>query len=268
MHAATDLEFTTAAAPALALDGVYTWTVQFPAIDFANQSFDFDSPLPTVATITATARPGGADLAIDYGQGFVLTVPAVIDGSTLHMPPVPIAVGGSGVDGHATTIELVDDDADGVADRAEGQVEFSGPGMPDARIAWDLRRPLDPNACEEQAVGDVMVDVTLGDGATQIAWGEAEALALFVTDPQAVTPQGPGMPVEGGATYWSLQLVSFPDGFLGPVTYGEVPAGAEDSTEISGDMGPGATPLAAGGCYKFSVFTTDFKVGSRTLRLP
>ena len=54
---------------------------------------------------------------------------------------------------------------------------------------------------------------------------------------------------------------------LGPVTYGVVPAGAVETTEVSGGQ-PGAAMLASGGCYKFSVITTDFKSGQVTVRLP
>lgn len=267
IHAASEVAFTTAAAPALTLDGEYTWTVLFPAIDFANGGFDFESPVPTVATITATPTGSGATLAIDYGQGFVLTVEATIAGDVLHVPAVPIAVGGSGVDGHAVEVTLVDVDDDSVADEAVGTIEFSGPGMPDADIAWDLRRPADPAACEEGQSGAFDVTVTPGDGAT-IAWGDAPALSLFVTDPQAVLPAGPNMPVTGGDTQWALQLETFPDGFLGPVTYGTVPTGAIDVTADVGGAGPGAATLEQGRCYKFSVVTTDFKTGAVTLRWP
>lgn len=266
IHAASEVAFTTAAAPALTLDGVYTWTVLFPAIDFASGGFDYDTLNPTVATITATPTPSGSTLAIDYGQGFVLTVEATIEGDTLHVPAVPITVGGSGVDGHAVAVQLVDADADGVADEAVGTIEFSGPGMPDADLSWDLRRPVDPDACEEGPAGAFDVTVTPGDGT--IAWGDTPALSLLVTDPQAVLPTGPGQPVTNGDTFWALQLETFPDGFLGPVTYGTVPPGAVDVTADVGGAGPGAAVLEAGACYKFSVVTTDFMTGSVTLRWP
>lgn len=266
IHAASDVTFTTAEAPALALDGTYTWTVLFPAIDFAAGGFDYDTLNPTVATITATPTASGATLAIDYGQGFVLTVEATIAGDTLHVPAVPIAVGGSGVDGHAVAVQLVDADADGVADEAVGTIEFSGPGMPDADLSWDLRRPVDPGACEEGPAGAFAVTVTPDDAG--IAWGDAPALSLFVTDPQAVLPTGPGQPVTEGDTYWALQLETFPNGFSGPVTYATVPPGAIDVTADVGGAGPGAAALEPGACYKFSVITTEFKTGSVTLRWP
>jgi hypothetical protein len=113
-----------------------------------------------------------------------------------------------------------------------------------------------------------MVELTDIGATPTITWGDAQGLSLFVTDPQAVLPGGPGMPVTGGETQWSIQLENIPDGFLGPVTYGVVPAGAVDTTEVSGGAGPGAAPLESGRCYKFSVLTTDFKSGQRIVRLP
>ena len=268
LHAATSVGFTTAAAPSLRLEGAYTWTVMFPQIDIANAGFNYDQLIPAVTAVAATPTDAGATLAIDYGQGFVFTVPAVISGDTLHLPALPIAVGGSGVDGHPVAVQLVDDDDDGVADRAAGTIDFSGPGMRGEDLAWDLRRPVDPADCEEGPSGDVVVTVTPG-AMTTIEWGDTPALGLYVTDPQAALPTGPGQPVTGGAVSWALQLESFPDGFLGPVTYGTVPTGAVDATETVGGEAPGAVPLASGGCYKFSVQTTDgFKTGAVTVRWP
>ncbi len=268
LYTATSVGFTTAAAPTLRLEGAYTWTVMFPAIDIANAGFNYDNLIPTIAQVTATPTDAGATLAIDYGQGFVFTVPAVISGDTLHLPALPIAVGGSGVDGHPVAIPLVDEDADGVADLATGTIDFSGPGMLGEDLAWDLRRPVDPAACEEGPSGDVAVTVTPG-ATTTIDWGDTPALGLYVTDPQAALPTGPGQPVTNGAVQWALQLETFPNGFLGPVTYGTVPTGAVDATESVGGAAPGPVTLESGGCYKFSVQTTDgFKTGAVTVRWP
>jgi len=266
LYAATSVAFTTAAPPTLQLAGEYTWTVMFPAIDIAAGGFNYDALLPSVTTITATPTASGATLAIDYGQGFTLTADAAIVGDTLHVPPLPIAAGGSSVDGHALTVQLVDDDADGIADSAVGAVDFSGPGMLGEDLSWDLRRPVDPGECTEGPAGEFPVDVTPNDGV--IAWGDTPALSLFVTDPQAALPTGPGQPVTNGATYWALQLETFPDGFLGPVTYGTVPPAAVDITEASGGTTDGPAALTPGACYKFSVITTEFKTGSVTLRWP
>lgn len=266
LYAATSVPFTTAAAPTLTLSGEYTWTVMFPAIDIAAGDFNYDALLPSVTTVTATPTASGAALSIDYGQGFTLTADAAIVGDTLHVPPLPIGAGGSSVDGHALTVQLVDEDADGVADSAVGGVDFSGPGMLGEGLSWDLRRPVDPGECTEGPAGEFPVTVT--PDTSTIDWGATPALSLFVTDPQAVLPTGPGQPVTNGATHWALQLETFPDGFLGPVTYGTVPPAAVDITEDSGGSGPGAAALTPGACYKFSVITTEFKTASVTLRWP
>lgn len=268
LHAATSTTFTTAAAPALRLEGDYTWTTLFPTIDIANAGFDYDNLLPSVARIIATPTASGATLAIDYDQGFVLTVEAVIAGDTLHVPPVPIAVGGSGVDGHAVAIKLDDDDDDGAADSAVGTIDFTGPGMAGEGLSWDLRRTADPDACDETKAGDFPVTVTPGDPTT-IDWGDAPAIGLYVTDPQAALPTGPGQPVTNGRVFWGLQLEAFPNGFVGPVTYGTVPEAAIDATESLGGDAPGAVPLVSGACYKFSVTSTDgFASASTTVRWP
>lgn len=256
--------FTTALAPTLRLEGEYAWTVQFPAIDIAAGGFDFDTLIPTTALVTATPTPSGARLQLDYGGGFVLETSAIIEGSTLHLPNLVIAVGGSGVDSTTMEADLVDDDGDGVADGAEGLVGFSGPGMLGEDLTWVLDRPS--TGCEPGASGDVAVTVTRDDsGRAVIDWGEDTGLAFFVTDPGAVLPAGPGSPVTGGAVYWGLQLAAFPTGFAAPVTYGEVPPDAVDVTGDVGGEGPGAVPLVPGQCYKFAVTTTAFASGQVVL---
>jgi hypothetical protein len=100
-------------------------------------------------------------------------------------------------------------------------------------------------------------------GVPVLDWGADTGLALYVTSPGAVLPAGPGM-VTNGTTYWSLAAAMFPTGFAGPATYGVVPAAATDSTMSNGGT-PGGTPLVAGTCYKFSVVTTKFASGDRTM---
>jgi hypothetical protein len=256
--------FTTAIAPALQLEGEYAWTVRFPAIDIAAGGFDYDTLIPTTAIVTATPTPSGALLALDYGGGFVLETRAIIEGSTLHLPNLVIAVGGSGVDSTTMEADLVDDDGDGIADGAEGLVGFSGPGMLGEDLAWVLARPS--TGCEPGASGEVEVTVTRDDaGRAVIDWGEDTALAFFVTDPGAILPAGPGAPVTGGAVYWGLQLAAFPTGFAAPITYGEVPPDAIDITGDVGGEGPGAVPLEPGQCYKLAVTTTAFASGQVVL---
>lgn len=259
LYAPTTLDFTTAAAPSARLEGEYTWTVLFPSIDFETQDFDYDNVLPTTATITATPTPSGATLAVDYGRGFVLNVPAVIEGDTLYLPNLVIAIGNSGVDSTRMQATLVDEDGDGVAERTSGQVGFSGPGMHGEGLDWQLERPTG-GECEPGASGDVPLTITF-EGGVPVVDFEGEALGLYVTDPGAALPAGPGQPITGGAVYWGLQLEAFPEGFSGPVTYGEVPAGAVDATADLGGEGPGAVPLMPGQCIQLAVTTTDFESG-------
>ena len=61
----------------------------------------------------------------------------------------------------------------------------------------------------------------------------------------------------GGQTYWVVQTTAFPDGFVGPITYGIVPGNAKDTSDASGaPVGGGALP--GGQCVKFTVTFTDF----------
>ncbi len=260
LFAAARHEFTTAAPPSIRLEGQYSWTVQFPSIDFAALAFDYDNLLPTTATITATPTPSGASIAVDYGGGFVLESEAIIEGSTLYLPNLVIAVGGSGVDSTTMQATLIDDDDDGVADTASGLVGFSGPGMLGEGLDWVLERPTG-GVCEPGSSGEVPVTITFDDEGMPVVNWEGEALGLYVTEPGASLPAGPNQPVTGGAVYWGLALEAFPTGFGGPTTYGEVPDGAVDATvELGGDA-PGAAPLMPGQCVQFAVTTTDFQSG-------
>ena len=95
-----------------------------------------------------------------------------------------------------------------------------------------------------------------------LGWdAEEDAIALWVTEPDAMTPFGPGT-VMGGDTFWSIASQNAPaEGFAQLVTYGVIPDGADDTTETNG--GP-FQELQVGGCYKVTVATTAFGVGSRT----
>lgn len=262
MFAATEVAIRTAQAPGLRLEGEMRWTVQFPSIDFALNDFNYDNLIPTVAEITATPTPSGAELSVDYGGGFVLTVQAAIEGEMLYVPNLVVAVGGSGVDASPLEAMLVDDDGDGVADSAAGTLVFSGPGIYGEDVAWTLARAQPAGDCEPGATGDVPIEVTRNDDGASITWGDEGAIGLYVTAPEAALPAGPGQPVTGGEVFWGLQLEQFPVGFEGPVQYGEVPEAALDATEELGGAGPGAVPLEPGGCYKFSVTTAAFASGS------
>lgn len=262
----TSVAVETAQAPSLKLEGSYVWAIQMPVIDIPNQSFDPDKTIPVTVPIEAAASGGGATLRLDLGKGLAFDAPAVIDGSELITPPTPIPVGVNLADSTGMTGALVDDDADGIADRGAGTLILSGPGFEVKEVAWELKRPVSPDICEEGATGALAVKITKGmDGAPTIDFGPTEGLGLYVTTPAAELPAGPGQTVKNGETFWSIQLASFPKGFLGPVTYGVVPAGAADTTEENGGKA-GGTPLEAGVCYKFSVITTAFEQGQVVMK--
>ncbi|NUQ73122.1 MAG: Ig-like domain-containing protein [Polyangiaceae bacterium] len=261
INEATVVPIKTANAAATKLDGAYVWAIQMPVPDIANQSFDPDKTVLVTVNIEATPSAGGATMRLNFSDDLTFDAAAVIDGSMLITPPVPIPAGTNLADSTGLTGALVDDDGDGIADRASGTLIMSGPGFEVKDIAWELKRPAAPDVCEEGPSGALAVAITKGmDGNPIIDWGATEGLGLYVTSPSAELPAGPGQTVKNGDTYWSIQLASFPKGFLGPVTYGVVPDGAADTTEQNGGM-PGGAPLKAGDCYKFSVITTSFEQG-------
>jgi DNA-binding beta-propeller fold protein YncE/mono/diheme cytochrome c family protein len=263
---ATTVPIQTAKAPSVELDGAYIWAIQMPIPDFANQSFDPNTTIPVSVNLTATPSGGGATLRLDLGKGLTFDAASVIDGAELRTPPTPIPVGVNLADSTGMTGALIDDDGDGIADRASGTLIVSGPGFEVRDVAWELKRPAAPDVCEEGASGALAVGITKGmDGTPIVDWGSTEGLGLYVTSPSAELPAGPGQTVKNGETYWSIQLASFPKGFLGPVTYGVVPEGATDTTEQNGGK-PGGAPLEAGVCYKFSVITTSFEQGQIVLK--
>ncbi len=84
-----------------------------------------------------------------------------------------------------------------------------------------------------------------------IDWKATNAMGLYVTEPSASIPTGPKQHVKG-KTFWALESTSFPGGFGHPVTYGQVPKDAKDSTPSNG--GPvGGAPLECGTQYKVAV---------------
>ena len=260
-----EVSFTTATKPVLKLEGKYAWKIHVPTFD-PTKPGGFDPSVTVEATVLAEAisTAAGAHLALDYGQDLARTLAVVIDGKTLRVPPLGVPAGPTFADCGGLTGDLVDLDSDGVADSAAGKLRMTGPGIDLPDVAWDLVRAVDPGACIEGTTGAVMVGVTKdAQGLPVLDWGADTSLALYVTSPAAVLPAGPGM-VTNGTTYWSLAAAMFPTGFAGPVTYGVVPAAAKDTTMSNGGT-PGGTPLVPGTCYKFSVVTTKFATGDRTM---
>jgi DNA-binding beta-propeller fold protein YncE len=263
---ATRVPVATAKAPSAKLEGSYLWAIQMPVIDIPNQSFDPSKTIKVTVNVEAAPSGGGSTLRLDLGKDLTFDAATVIDGMELLGPPTPIPVGVNLADSTGMQGALIDDDADGIADRGSGTLIVSGPGFEVKDVAWELKRPASPDACEEGASGALTVSITKdADGKPIMDWGPAEGLGLYVTSPSAELPAGPGQTVKNGETYWSIQLASFPKGFLGPVTYGVVPQGATDTTEQNGGKTGGA-PLEAGVCYKISVITTSFEQGQIVLK--
>ncbi len=255
--------FTTAAAPALRMDGEYQLVVDLPAIDFANAGFDRSRTLPITSELLAVSTADGAALDLDLGDGLRWTMAGVIDGSTLHVPAAPLSFGFSLAQGGALEAELIDEDGDGVADSASGTMVMSGPAFYEEGITWTLRRPA--RDCTPGPSGALAVDVTVGDdGLPVISWGDDGALGLYVTEPGATLPLGPGQVVSGGQAFWALQASAFPSGFPGPVRYGDLPPGADDVSVANGAPAGGAA-LEPGVCYQFSVISDGFALGSYSL---
>jgi hypothetical protein len=249
-------DFRTARAPAVTLDGDYVWTVAMPSFT-PGTGFDPSSTIPVTVHLRATPTASGARLDVDLGQGLAISRHALVDGDVLHFPPLPVPIGPSfGDTVPDAPATLGDADASGVS----GTFTLAGPGFFVPEVAWNLARP--PVGCEEGTTGNVVVDVS-PEGV--ISWqGGDPALALYVTDPGATIPLGPGA-VTGGASYWILQSAMFPSGFPSPVDYGTVPAGAVDGGAASMAS---FEPWQAGKCYKLTVTTTAFKQGSRIVRWP
>ena len=189
---------------------------------------------------------------------------AVVDGAELIVPPTPIPVGPGGfADGTGMTGAFVDVDSDGAGDEASGTLTLSGPGFNVPDVAWTIGRPAVVGMCDRRRVGlpSARAHPRHGRGA-DVRLGHDGRRHRAVRDrPRRAAPDGPGHAVTGGQTYWALQTTAFPTGFVGPVTYGEVPTDARDDGMIHGAPDGGA-PLEAGKCYQVSVVSNRFSTGS------
>lgn len=260
LPAGTLLTFETAAAPQLTLGGAYELVVDFPTIDIGAGVLDPSKIIEVRIPVEVAPTGHGGKATLAMTADLSSSVPWVVDGATLRMPAFPVPLGGPAfANGWPTEGGLTDANGDGVADGADGTLEVSGPGFRQGGVAWRLERPKAPVAgCDPTPTGGIALDVTKGtDGRAVIAWeGDAKALGLYVTEPQAKPPLGPG-PVTGGVAYWVVQAANFPVGFDGPVVYGELPASGKDASSDSGAPEGGAV-LPDGACIKFSVTFGDF----------
>jgi DNA-binding beta-propeller fold protein YncE len=265
---ARTITFTTARAPSVRLEGRYVWTVDMPALDFANRRFDTSATTPVTVEAQATPTASGARVVLDYGRSLTLETLFVIDGDRLVVPALPVPIGPSFADTRGTIIDLVDDGGEGRAEFGEGGVSMTGPGFVVDDVGFRLEHESALTGCPEGASGAVAITLGTDDmGRTTFSWDGAEhgeALGFYVTAPRATIPAGPGQVVMGQA-YWVVATEAFPMGFASPVTYGAVPAGARDDGETHMAS---FQELAPGGCYKAAVATTRFRTGEIVFRVP
>ena len=247
---------TTAKASSFSLDGSYTLTVGIPMLNFLAGTFDMDNIVEQTMTFEATPTANGANVAIDYGGDMVFDDLIVIDGDTLRTNHLPIATGPSFLNGTPITVDGLDEDGDGVMDRAEGTFKLTGPAVDLDDIAFSIEKAAAAGTCNPGSEGDHAPVITQEGDEFIIDWGEAGTLGLYVTTPDAILPLGPGN-VEGGETFWVVAAASFPVAFNGPVTYGVVPENAVDNSDANGGTAGGA-PLESGSCVRFSV-VVDFQ---------
>ena len=261
-------EFTTAKAPSLELRGDYEWVVHMPSFNPAMGGFDPANTTEIVVSLEAKPTPSGALFQMDYQQGLALEARVTLSQDQLFSEPLPVPIGPSFADTTGIQAAQVKDaDGDGELDEASGRLSMSGPGFVLPDIAWELRRP-NLAQCPEGATGQAMIMVSVdaaGLATLELPQG-ARALAVYITDPGATIPMGPG-PVTQGQTYLALSAASFQEGFAGPITMGSLPAGAVDVTPMNGGM-PLGTPLSPGGCYKAFVLLAGFQSGQVIFRVP
>lgn len=259
--------FTVAGAPRLRLEGDYVITVDHPNLDRENLRYDPSVIIPIPLRMQATPTAYGAVMSTQVTDDLAASYDVVIDGEQAYWPPFTFPVGPGFLNrSFPSDVTLVDDDGDGIADRGESTLYFRSPGLEATDVRWTIERddggPVECSGME----GTHAVDLTMDDAGNPVVdWtADVQALGYYVTDPDAVPPTGPG-PVTGGETYWAVSTASFPTGFVGPVTYGMVPEGAQDVSEDSGAPAGGAA-LPDGGCIKLTLVFTDFS--STVLRYP
>lgn len=259
-------QFTTAKASTLKLEGDYLWVVDMPTFRPDRGAFDPTMTSEVSVRMVAQTTASGATFDMDYLDGLTLLAHATLDGDVLNIEPLPVPIGPSFADTTGLTNATVkDNDGDGIIDEASGTLTMSGPGFIVENVTWSVRRPPADNCIEGATGEEINVNVDAAGLAT-VDFGMATAFALFITDPGATIPMGPGM-VMGGDTFLALSAKSFAEGFKGPVTMGMIPDTANDNTEANGGMA-GGTPLVAGECYKVFGLFEGFMSGQRIFRLP
>ncbi len=120
-----------------------------------------------------------------------------------------------------------------------------------ASVAFALVASAGGGGCGACGTPEAVVVEGTPDDEVKIDWDEANAMGLYVVAPDAVIPGGPDDHVQG-TVYWVIEATDFPDGFAGPVTYGQLPGGTKDATEEHGGTRGGA-PLYCDTPYKIAI---------------
>lgn len=264
LYAPMTVAFRTAEEPTMELATEYVWTVEMPLADpFAGQ-FDTSNTLPTPVVFRIEPTSTGGMATVDYDNDLVMTTPFVVDGDQLRTGPLAIPVGPSFADSNGIVATLTDEDGDGIADIASGEVTISGPGFLVPGVQWSLGPPASQGDCVPTD-GDLTIE--FADGLPTIGWGDVNSLGFYATSPGAAIPLGPGQVVTQGDAYFVLEAEEFPAGFAGPATWGVAPEGAIEATETHGGPAGGAT-LESGTCVSITVLTTSFEFLEATLLWP
>jgi hypothetical protein len=215
-----------------------------------------------------TPTEGGGTAVFDLGMDLLYTTEYVVDGPNLRITDLPVPAGPSFGNGSALNAGMYDADGDGVADGVSGELSLSGPAFDLPGVRWRLQRePTAPPAggCAEESTGSFAIDIDRSGDEVTISWDGPNAIGLYVTDPSATMPAGPGQTVSGGEAYWVLEFQEFPAGFAGPVTYGSATPASRDASPTHGGPEGGAV-LVEGECYKFSVVANTFETVTRVIR--
>ncbi|MBT6432707.1 MAG: hypothetical protein HOK28_06420 [Deltaproteobacteria bacterium] len=262
-----ELEIQTARAPQLTLEGEYQWVVAVPVLNFQDGNFS-DITVDAVVPVQMTGTEGGGTAVFDLGMDLLYTTEYVVDGPNLRITDLPVPAGPSFGNGSALNAGLYDADGDGVADGVSGELNLSGPAFDLPGVRWRLeRKPTAPPAggCQEESTGSFAINIDRSGDDVTISWDGPNAIGLYVTEPSATMPAGPGQTVTGGESFWVLEFQEFPAGFAGPVTYGSATSASRDASPTHG--GPeGGAELVEGECYKFSVVANTFETVTKVIR--
>ena len=262
-----ELKIQTARRPELTLEGEYQWVVAVPVLNFQEGGFS-DITVDAIVPVQMTPTEGGGTAVFDLGMDLLYTTEYVVDGPNLRITDLPVPAGPSFGNGSALNAGMYDADGDGVADGVSGELSLSGPAFDLPGVRWRLQRePTAPPAggCAEESTGSFAIDIDRSGDEVTISWDGPNAIGLYVTDPSATMPAGPGQTVSGGEAYWVLEFQEFPAGFAGPVTYGSATPASRDASPTHGGPEGGAV-LVEGECYKFSVVANTFETVTRVIR--